>query len=244
MATRKLFRDFVVFLSLSLLYAIPAFAEHPPRAVVIDSATAVRYMALGDSLAAGYKAIPATDGYVYRLYRDEVIAPISKELFCNAGVPGATSADVLNHQVPQALADFQPDVITLSVGGNDLLHILAGADAGTVLTQFQTNLTGILTALRTGLPQAKIYIGNLYTVPQIPGADQIVPVFNQILAQVATAFGVPVVDLYSAFLGRPELLLINQPGAAPDEVHPTNAGYRVMAYQFARVIRPDRRVNH
>lgn len=195
-----------------------------------------RYMALGDSLAAGYKAMPATQGYVYLLYGSGAIAPLPRLLFANAGVPGATSQDVLDHQVPQALTAYRPDVITISVGGNDLLMIMQGADAGAVLTSFQTNLTQILQRLRAGLPRARIYINNLYTVPQIAGADQVVPIFNQIVAQVAQAFAVPVADVYSAFLGRPELLLINRPGFAADEVHPTNAGYRAMARAYLRII--------
>ena len=64
-----------------------------------------------------------------------------------------------------------------------------------------------------------------------------VPVFNQIVAGVASAFNVPVADVYSAFQGRHGLLLIERPGAAPDEVHPTNAGYHVMAEAFEAVIR-------
>lgn len=61
--------------------------------------------------------------------------------------------------------------------------------------------------------------------------------FNQIVAGVAGAFNVPVADVYSAFHGRDGLLLIERAGAAPDEVHPTNAGYRVMAQAFEAVIR-------
>lgn len=200
------------------------------------AAPSIKYLALGDSLAAGYKAMPATNGYVYLLYRSGVIAPVTQVLFADAAVPGVTSAQMLAYQVPQALEAYKPDVITISIGGNDLLSILQGADPAVVLNNFQNNLVQILQALHTGLPNARIYIGNLYTIPQIPGADQIVPVFNQIVAQVAGAFGVPVADIYSAFLGRPELLLINRPGSAPDEVHPTNAGYRVMAQQFAALM--------
>ena len=56
----------------------------------------VRYMSLGDSLAAGYKAQPATKGYSYQLYLDQVFGSIPDTVFDNAAVPGATSTDVLN----------------------------------------------------------------------------------------------------------------------------------------------------
>jgi len=139
--------------------------------------------------------------------------------------------------VQQAIEAFRPTVITLTVGGNDLLRILKGADAGQVLSEFQANFTLILQSLRTALPNARIVVSNLYTIPQIPGADQVVPVFNQIVASVASAFNLPVADVYSAFQGRHGLLLIERPGAAPDEVHPTNAGYHVMAQAFEAAIR-------
>jgi lysophospholipase L1-like esterase len=223
-----------IFLALafSLAVATPAAADLPWQ---FDNNT--RYMALGDSLVAGYGAIPATQGYVYLLYKEGAFDKVTNTLLSNAGVPGVTSRQVLEHQVPQAIEAFHPTVITLTVGGNDLLRILKGADAGQVLSEFQTNFTLILQNLRTALPNTRIVVSNLYTIPQIPGADQIVPIFNQIVTSVASAFNVPVADVYSAFYGRHGLLLIERPGAAPDEVHPTNAGYQVMAKAFEAVIR-------
>lgn len=226
-------RWYTTFLFIAyLLQPIAAHAELPWQ---FDQHT--RYMAFGDSLAAGYGAIPATEGYVYLLYRSGVFDTVPNTILSDAGVPGATSQHVLDDQVPQAIEAFQPNVITITVGGNDLLRILAGEDPNTVLSTFQANLTQILQRLRTGLPTTRIYISNLYTVPEIPGSDQIVPVFNLIGAQVAGAFGVPVADVYSAFLGRDSLLLIERHGASQFEVHPTNAGYRVMEQAFESVIR-------
>lgn len=195
-----------------------------------------RYMALGDSLVAGYGALPVTQGYVYRLYREEVFDKIPHTLFSNAGVPGVTSKQVLDHQVPQAIEAFRPSVITITVGGNDLLRILKGENPNLVLSEFQANFAQILGALRTALPNTRIYVSNLYTIPQIPGANDVVPVFNEIVAGVAAMYSVPVADVYSAFLGRRGLLLIERPGAAPDEVHPTNAGYEVIAEVFEALV--------
>ncbi len=190
-----------------------------------------RYMALGDSIAAGYGAVPATQGYVYLLYQDGAFDTVQNTLFCNAAVPGATSKDVLEYQVPQ-VALFHPDVITLTVGGNDLFAIMAGADPAQVLGTFAMNLQQILYKLRTELPNTRIYISNQYSVPEIAGSDQIVPVFNNVLAQVAQAFGVTVVDVYGAFEGKSGFLLIERHDAAPDQAHPTNAGYRAIAAAF------------
>jgi len=198
-----------------------------------------RYMAMGDSLSAGYGAIPATEGFVYLLYRSAVFDTIPKTLFCNAGVPNATSSDVLVYQVPQAIKNFRPTVITLTVGGNDLVKIMDGADPSAVLLDFQTNLVQIFLALRSApeLQNTKIYIGNLYSIPEIPASEVIVPIFNQIVAGVAANFGVGVADVYSAFHGRSGLLLVERNGADPLQIHPTNAGYRVMSRAFEEAVK-------
>lgn len=196
-----------------------------------------RYLAMGDSLAAGLGAIPVTQGYAYLLYKGGTFDSLTNTIFVDAGMPGAKSLDVLDFQVPQAVNIFQPDVVTLSVGGNDLLEILGGANPVTVLTTFQANLTNILVTLRTGLPNALIIIGNQYDIPEItagiPGALQAIAAFNDIIAGVAQATGVRVADVFDAFQGRTGLLLIERHGAGAFEVHPTNAGYRVMADAFA-----------
>ena len=44
--------------------------------------------------------------------------------------------------------------------------------------------------------------------------------------------GVEVADLYGALQGRKGMLLIERNQANPLEIHPTNAGYKVMAKAF------------
>ncbi|MFC1681117.1 SGNH/GDSL hydrolase family protein [Pseudomonadota bacterium] len=202
-----------------------------------------RYMAMGDSLAAGYGATPATNGYAYLLYTGGAFDRVPNTLLSNVGVPGATSNDVLAYQVPLAVQAFKPQAVTLTVGGNDLLSILNGADPYVVLPDFGTNLWQILGALCEGLPGAAIYVSNLYTVP-LPGVDLVdvvVPMFNDVVAQVAAGVSssgcdVQLVDIYGAFQNRNGLLLIERRQSSLFEVHPTNAGYRVMARTFMKVI--------
>jgi lysophospholipase L1-like esterase len=207
-----------------------AFAEQP---WTLSNNT--RYLSMGDSLAAGYGAIPTTQGYAYLLYQGGTFDAITNTIFANAAVPKVTSADVFAYQVPQA-SIFEPNVITISVGGNDLLKILNGAPAGPTLVDFATNLTQILSVLRDELPDSRIFINNLYDIPEItaniPGALQIILEFNRIVSEVAQESGVRVADVFSAFEGRTGLLLIERNDADQLEVHPTNAGYRVMATAF------------
>jgi len=228
----------------------PAQAQQPAP----DDAT--RYAALGDSVAAGFKAQPATNGYTYLLYENGAFDRISHTLFNNLSSVGATSEDVLLHQVPQVLipgveGGFQPDYVTLTVGGNDAVAIQRYAATNPspldlqlfiqqTINGYAQNLGGILLALTTDLPDVKIFVGNQYAVPEIeallpPGADLVLTAFNQTLQAVAAPFAarVHVVDVYSAFLDRQGLLLIERGGASAFEVHLTNAGHRVMAQAFA-----------
>jgi lysophospholipase L1-like esterase len=193
-----------------------------------------RYMVMGDSLSSGYGATPQTHGYAYQLYQTGIVDKAPRTLFCNASVIGVTSADVLAYQIPQAYV-FKPDVVTLTVGGNDLAKIIEGADPELALPEFQANLTAILYHLVIEL-RATVYISNLYVIDRIPGAEQIIPIFNQIVAGVANGYGVAVADIYSPFQDKKGLLLIERKGASPVEIHPTNAGHTAIAKAFAEVM--------
>lgn len=212
----------------------------------------VRYMALGDSLAAGYKAMPATAGYAYQLYLDRAFGSIANVVFDNASVPGATSSDLLNYQLPQ-VARFDPNVVTISIGGNDLLALLASPnpllELQAVLLNFSQNLGGSLAQLCGGMDAGgRIFIHNLYEIPQIPLTRQAVPVFNSVLAntvaavaqsQACTGKSLAVADVYSAFLGQHGLLLIERylkKGINVLEVHPTDKGHRVIEGTFRALI--------
>ena len=236
--------------------ATPSVSLAQPPGVHADDAT--RYLALGDSIAAGYKVVPVTQAYPSLLYQDGVFDHIPSTLFCNAAVPGATSQDVLLHQVPQALipfADggFNPKYVTLTVGGNDLLAILRFAAthqdpaeivqfANQVLGAYARNLGAILFQLRSGLPDAKIFVANQYTIPDIeavlPFTGQVIGAFNNLVSHVVEQFpnNAYVVDIYHAFLGRDGLLLIERHAASPFETHLTTTGHRVIEQAFADVI--------
>ena len=146
---------------------------------------------------------------------------------------------------------FAPNVVTLTVGGNDLISILGGADPGTVLGTFQTNLSGILSALCVDLAMKlptqppRIFVSNLYTIPDFPvTVDEIVAGFNTIVDGVVGGFAgagcsVKVADVFSAFSGKGGLLLIQRNGAGAFEVHPTNAGHRAMAGAFKEAIKAE-----
>ncbi len=206
-----------------------------------------RYMALGDSLTAGYAAHPATRGFVYQLYQGNAIDDLNHTIFCNAGVPGALSEDVLNHQVPQVKRFFkntgQPyrKVITLTVGGNDMLQILDGMSPNIVLATFGGNLAAILGSLSAQFPDVKIYVANQYD-PLLPYSNEaiLIAAINQVIAGVVQMFpNAVLVDIFSAFDGQRGLLLMERRESGM-QIHPTDAGYGVMANAFADAIHATR----
>jgi len=238
--------------------AVPAVAQTPP----VNGDTATRYLALGDSLPAGYKVLPVTNAYPYVLYETGAFDIVPNMLFANAAVPGATSSDLLLHQVPQATigaADggFLPAYITVTIGGNDLLSILHFLQthpnpndvlqfAGTVLSQYGANLFMSLAQLHAALPNAKIYVANQYALPRIealvPLAAPLIAAFNSTVQQVVSAFpnSAYLVDVHSAFVGGHDLLLADRPGGSLFETHVTGVGQRVMAQTFADAIAASR----
>ena len=63
-------------------------------------------------------------------------------------------------------------------------------------------------------------------------ARSCLPICNRIVDRVAAQFDVRAADVESAFGDGTGLLLVDRNGAGTYEVHPINAGYRVMADAF------------
>jgi lysophospholipase L1-like esterase len=219
-----------------------------------------KFLALGDSLTTGIGATPETNSYVYLLYQQGVYDSMTNTSLADIAMPGATSEQVLHFQVPMAIGtgfltnqpNHPPQIITMTVGGNDFLTILpliaSGVDpqvaVNTVLVSYQANLTAILAQICT-LSNTRIYIANAYYVqnfPQIipnqPPVSPIIDTFNLITASVvqnahAQGCAVKVADVHSAFAGPQQgLLVINRPSAGTVDVHPTNAGYVAIEQAF------------
>jgi lysophospholipase L1-like esterase len=234
------FQGMGIFAALLLFTVTPAQGQ---PWVSFDTHT--RYVALGDSISAGYGAKPVTQGFTYDIYQSGVIDKIANTLFCQMAVPGALTEDVLNYQVPQVGRFFQNTgqpyrkVITLTVGANDLLAVLGGADPVVVIDSVAKNIGNILGSLTTQYPDATIYIGNYYD-PQLPfpNEDQLIKGLNYAISFAAGQFpNVSVVDVYSEFQGRSGLLLSEKHNSDFGQIHPSNAGYRVIAKAFEDAIR-------
>jgi lysophospholipase L1-like esterase len=150
----------------------------------------------------------------------------------NLGVPGTTTAQALQTELPIAV-DARPDMVTVWLGVNDLLD-------GVPLSAYETQLRQLLVTLRQHT-QARIVAGNLPDLTYLPlfyGADTTtlratIRHWNDAIAAACRATGVTLVDLYSGWseLARhPEYI-------SSDGFHPSAAGARRLAELFAAALR-------
>jgi lysophospholipase L1-like esterase len=186
----------------------------------------LRYVALGDSVAAGFRAAPGW-GYVAQLYRHLWRRnPIWR--LANLSSAGATTRD-LRRQVRRALL-WRPDLVTLDIGGNDLRH--AGPDPVRIIPYSMANLDAALGELRRG-SRAAVFVADVYN-PLPPGSrfhravEAWVGEFNRALAGVAARHGCRVVGIHAA------LARVGRGAIAPDLLHPTTTGHTAIADAFRR----------
>jgi lysophospholipase L1-like esterase len=153
-------------------------AGDPPRAF--------RYLALGDSLAAGYQPETGDDkngGYVGAVLAGLRSANPGHEITAvNLGCSGETTQTLVHgglctyphgSQLEQALAQLRVkdeppvEVITIDIGANDVIACISpsGVDGGCAaarITEASDSLADMLSQLRTAAPQAKMVVLDYY----------------------------------------------------------------------------------
>jgi acyl-CoA thioesterase-1 len=97
---------------------LAACSRDAPRAQAVPAGATV--LALGDSITYGTGA-PSGASY------PEALAKLTGWNVINAGVPGNTSAQALD-RLPGLLAQHQPTLVLIGIGGNDFLRRLPDAD--------------------------------------------------------------------------------------------------------------------
>ncbi len=157
-------------LSSKILSAVLAFlfvfTLIPISAVHVHAAESesITYLALGDSISTGYGlGNPTADGFTYRL------ASATGYTLINKAVDGNTSADILDQLNNSQNAKFvssaelaEADVITVTVGGNDLMALLYEKTAEQTADTTDT-AADIPTKLQNGDYEALVAAINLLT---------------------------------------------------------------------------------
>lgn len=202
-----------------------------------------KYTALGDSLAVGL--LTFGNGYVnqYSKWLEHNGFPQGIEL-TNLGTSGWKSRDVLKALQEDEFyrkAIQAADILTLDVGGNDLL----GSDFTTqglrlAHGEYHRNLPVILAKIREFNPTAPFYIMDIYNPyptghPKRALADVWLPLFNREIRSAAsnTAFRVTgLAEVFAAFQGHEEeYTWIDEFG----DIHPNSMGHHAIYQCFAAV---------
>lgn len=169
--------------------------------------TVSRIVCFGDSLTWGYGATWEKD-YPTRLEEMTGIEVI------NSGVSGNTTADGLARLEDDVLA-FEPDVVLITLGGNDLKNRVS-------LDTARANLLGIIQRIQAA--GAMVILG---------GID--IPLYGKGYAEmyesVARQTGsVLISNILEGIFSRPDLM--------SDSIHPNDKGYQIMAGIFYQALAP------
>lgn len=179
-------------------------AEAPPDIPLVSEER--QLLAFGDSLFTGY-GLKSGEGYPERLEAALRAKGINARI-ANAGLSGDTTAGAL-----QRLAFTldnqarQPDLVVISLGGNDMLRGLPAAET-------RGNLDAILTEL--GKRKIKVLLLGMLAAPNL-GQDY-AGQFNTIYPALAKKHGAGLVPFFlQAVIDKPDL-------RQADHIHPTKQG--------------------
>ena len=193
-------RFLVALLALFLLAA----CDRAPTLPKLNSHDVI--VAFGDSLTHGTGA-SADTAY------PAVLASLTGLAVINAGVPGDTTASALQ-RLPAVLAEHQPRLVLLCLGGNDMLRKQSkSATENNLRLLVQTIRASGANVVLIGVPAPKLFGG--------------APDFY---ARIAEDMGLPLEqDIFSDVLKDNRL--------KSDPIHANAAGYRVVAERLAEFLR-------
>ena len=204
-------------IAIAALFAIapftPAVAQDapPPKPV---------YLAVGDSLTAG---LYATDGHGWAYMVADALPGYQLEVVRAPGVDNAIDF------LPDALATYNPELVTIEVGINNINYIDGGMDDATFLARYVTLLSmlhdaGTPNVIACTVPWTGAGRGTEYEARALQ--------FNRIINFAVPMFGFTVADCWGATFGRYDYL------SHIDGFHPNDAGHRAIADAVLRVALP------
>jgi lysophospholipase L1-like esterase len=209
----------------------------------------IRHLAIGDSIVRGVGA-GQNENFVSQFSRKLAKQTDKKISFQNQGINGITSGE-LNKLVQDGRFDDSikhSDIVTINVGGNDILRLARGQNIRTVFqsydqlqSSFSKNLSEITTRITKLNPKVTMVFLELYNPlspddPMYPMADKMLPKWNLIIYEVANNLPGSMVIETTKVINRDNLQNLS-----PDGVHPNLAGYTAiseqMIYQFTYQVR-------
>jgi lysophospholipase L1-like esterase len=234
MKKKQLISKLIILLVLLTLLPINTLAKGPENKVV-------DYVALGDSLAAGFSPYNVDGiGYPEYIVKRFEQSQYSVE-FQNYGVGGFTSEHlknlILSDQDKQAEI-ATADLITINIGANDLLSQLESPEnIQATLYNIAKNLQIILGTIDKLNPNAEVHIMGYYNpFPYLPldqqqALLQLLDSLNHIIESSAYNNGDKFVPTAKVIARNYETYLPN-----PNNIHLSLEGYQVVAKEFWKSI--------
>jgi lysophospholipase L1-like esterase len=141
--------------------------------------------------------------------------------------------------------------ITIDIGANDALGVIETTcekkpecvvkEAPALFAHIATNLGLILTDLRGAAPHATIIVLGLYNPfgEKLAGGDALTAELNEVMSEVAAGVGARFADPLPLFnppgpLEEPTICLLTNMCKKPEDIHPTDLGYAVLAGLIAK----------
>lgn len=191
----------------------------------LDAGTPLRLVALGDSLTEGWMV---SRGYLDFL--EEMIAgkyPRARLAVVNRGIPGDTAEGGL-HRLRRDVIDEDPDLVFVQFALNDLFM-------GFSAERFQNTLRAIVSHLQNDTE------ADLLLVTSVPviGDDRIARMadgFYERMAAVADEAGIAIARVHRYWKRKIEEGHSLRDLVQADGLHPTVAGYRLMAEAIMEVL--------
>ncbi len=218
--------------------------------------------AVGDSLTHGVGDTTGQGGYVPLIAQDIKVETGMTVTTSNFGVTGDTSLQIkkrvlTDHKLIKQLK--RADVITMTVGGNDLMHLLQSnlldintKDVTKGINKFQTHLKQLVAAIRADNPNAPLYVFGIYNpfyvyFPNVTKMQTSVQRWNnQTQKTIGKMKNVYYVDIDSVLTkgdgtssasATDASKAVNRLIYGKDHFHPNNAGYERMTSQLWDVMK-------
>lgn len=243
--------------------AKPILGTGAKQTVKSETKEVIRYTAIGDSLTEGIGDLTNSGGFVPLVANDlQEQYHLNGVQTDNFGKNGDRSDQILkrikkNEDIQKGLA--AADLITLTVGGNDLMKVIKGDvfrltkdSFKKPLKSYQKEVEKLLTEIRKYNEEAPIYVLGIYNpfylyFPDITEMQEIVDTWNDGTKEVVTAeknaYFIPINDLLYKGAGdqvgivsseetttsSSEHDIKNNALYEEDHFHPNNLGYQIMA---------------
>ena len=263
----------LILLSFSFFNALIPTAtsrlDMKPREIISPQKQRIQLVAVGDSLTQGVGDETNKGGFVPLLANSlETKFPVNPVEIENFGVSGNRSPQILKRVKSDEKLQKNlktADIITLTVGGNDLMRVIQNNILGLSVDTFkkpgekyQKNLQELLDEIRTYNSKAPIYVLGIYNpfyiyFPEITEMQEIVNNWNRLTESVVEqedqTYFVPINDLiYQGIFDTNDANVEEEVDASTlndlrnnalyeeDKFHPNFNGYQLISMAFLEKI--------